>query len=233
MAMLNAKTMRDAEIFHDLRDMVTPIYSISQFLAGKNTPERQSELTPHLFGAVQLVLDFLDYMSQFPQYELGSAVHPVFAPLDVRETIDTVVSLLEYRRYNKSVQIHSRVDENVPGCFMSDRILFIQILGNLLSNAVKFSPSESGVVTLTVQFEIERLVINVEDQGKGINPELIDTIFNPFVTTENRHKKGMGLGLSIAQKNVMRLRGLLRARNLAGKGANFTVILPVKTDNTL
>lgn len=97
-----------------------------------------------------------------------------------------------------------------------------QVFDNLLSNAVHFSPN-SGTVYCNWQVFKEEVFIQVSDEGKGISPEDLLNIFNPFCS---HRPGGTGLGLTIAKKIVLDHQGSLWAKNLLGSGAQFCIILP-------
>lgn len=103
-----------------------------------------------------------------------------------------------------------------------DRLQIKQVFDNLLSNAVHFSPN-SGTVYCNWQVFKEEVFIQISDEGKGILPEDLLNIFNPFYS---HRPGGTGLGLTIAKKIVLDHQGNLWAQNLLGSGAQFCLILP-------
>lgn len=109
----------------------------------------------------------------------------------------------------------------------SDRIQ--QVLTNLLSNAIKFSPKD-GEVYLQVQFnEAQDLVLSVKDQGKGIDPQDQELIFQKFTqatSVKNPLVKGTGLGLAIAKAIVEEHDGEIFVRSSVGQGSTFAFTLP-------
>jgi signal transduction histidine kinase len=101
-----------------------------------------------------------------------------------------------------------------------------QIIGNLLSNAVKVS-NRGQAVRLAAQRSGERLRVAVSDQGKGIDPEFLPRIFEPFGrqgATTPRHHGGLGLGMPMAKELTEQHSGTVRAES-AGKGLGATFIL--------
>lgn len=101
-----------------------------------------------------------------------------------------------------------------------------QVLLNLISNACQ-AMEEGGTITIRSQYDDKETmaVVEVEDTGKGIAPDIIGNIFNPFFTTR---ENGLGLGLSIVHKIVIHHRGTIRVRNNPDKGTTFILKLPVK-----
>jgi two-component system sensor histidine kinase GlrK len=104
-----------------------------------------------------------------------------------------------------------------------------QLFSNLLSNAVKFSP-DGGTVTLRLRDELDRLVVEVTDQGPGIPPDEQSLIFEDFFRGRNAEMiPGSGLGLSIARKIVEAHRGKIWVESPYEKGRSgtkFTATIP-------
>ncbi|WP_319239355.1 ATP-binding protein [uncultured Propionivibrio sp.] len=101
-----------------------------------------------------------------------------------------------------------------------------QVFINLLVNASQ-AIEGSGTITITTEaFGPDQVRVMIEDTGKGIAPEAIDKIFEPFFTTKPVGK-GTGLGLSLSKGIVERHHGTLTVASAPGKGATFTMTLPV------
>jgi CheY-like chemotaxis protein len=103
-----------------------------------------------------------------------------------------------------------------------------QIASNLLTNAVKFTPA-GGTVRVNLERWGDRVTLTVRDTGKGIAPELLDQIFQPFLQGEassTRRSGGLGLGLAIVQRLVQLHGGAVSASSEGpGLGATFEVVL--------
>jgi signal transduction histidine kinase len=111
----------------------------------------------------------------------------------------------------------------------ADREKVQQILLNLLSNALKFTPP-GGEIHLTCAREHERAVIRVRDTGRGIAPEKLEWIFEPFVQVDRRYKReqeGIGLGLAISRELARAMRGELSVTSREGHGSVFELRLPL------
>jgi two-component system CheB/CheR fusion protein len=119
-----------------------------------------------------------------------------------------------------------------------DRTRLSQVIGNLLQNAVKFTPRD-GKTTVSVEADSARgrAFLRVEDSGKGIAPEMLPHLFEPFTqadTSLDRGKGGLGLGLSLVKGLVEMHGGSIRAESGGpNKGATFTVALPLKATGTI
>jgi signal transduction histidine kinase/CheY-like chemotaxis protein len=116
------------------------------------------------------------------------------------------------------------------GSVHADETRLRQILDNLLSNAIKFT-EPGGKVALAVGRKDQSVTIEVLDTGRGIPQEFLTKIFEPFSQAEDaltRREGGLGLGLTISRQLIELHRGsLIAASEGPGKGAKFTVTLPV------
>jgi two-component system NtrC family sensor kinase len=102
-----------------------------------------------------------------------------------------------------------------------------QVFINLLINAIHAIGSDGEIqVTTSLPPNRDAVQIQIEDTGKGIPAEIIDFIFDPFFTTK-KTGEGTGLGLSISYGIVKEHGGDIHVESVPGKGAVFTVTLPV------
>ena len=105
-----------------------------------------------------------------------------------------------------------------------------QVLANLLNNAARYTP-EGGTIAVTVGVEGGRAVVRVRDNGRGIEPEMHERIFDMFVQGRSplqRVSGGLGVGLALARRLAEMHEGTLEVRSEGvGKGAEFTLSLPL------
>jgi two-component system NtrC family sensor kinase len=98
---------------------------------------------------------------------------------------------------------------------------------NLITNAVQAMEGGKGTITLTTRSDGSGVAIEVTDNGKGIAPEVLPKIFDPFFSTKEIGK-GTGLGLSISYKIVQQHGGRINVESQPGAGTKFTVWFPLK-----
>lgn len=136
----------------------------------------------------------------------------------------------------ESARVHDlTVDVHVPDepvTVDADPVRIDQILNNVLANAIKYTP-EKGHVSISVAREEGQAVIRIEDDGVGIAPERIGTIFELFAQAENaigRSQGGMGIGLALVRNLVELHSGSIEAKSDGvGKGSCFTIRFPLAT----
>jgi PAS domain S-box-containing protein len=154
---------------------------------------------------------------------------------NIVKAIEFAVSSVTFAAQTKSVTVKSEFDPNVS-LMWGDGPRLQQVVSNLLTNAVKFTPSGGTVVlrlsAIVANAESNHLQIQVSDNGKGISPEFLPYVFDRFRQADGsitRDHGGLGLGLAIVRHLVELHGGTVRAESPGeGKGATFTVTLPLK-----
>jgi signal transduction histidine kinase len=117
---------------------------------------------------------------------------------------------------------------------VADEDKITQVLINLISNAVKFVPQNTGEITIDSTLDKGLIKLVVSDNGKGIDPQFHELIFDKFYQAENqtiRKPKGSGLGLAICKKIMQLHGGDISLRSILGEGSEFTIVFPIKREN--
>ena len=146
--------------------------------------------------------------------------------------IDEILSELftEYSRHiendqskNKRLKISY---EPIHARIFADRYRITQVISNIINNAIKFT--DQGSIAIEGTMSSNELTIKIIDTGKGIDKEIVNRLFDKFVS---RSEQGTGLGLFIS-KNIMESHGgtIIGYNNENGIGATFVFTLPI--DNT-
>jgi Na+/proline symporter/signal transduction histidine kinase len=144
--------------------------------------------------------------------------------LTISETIKQLQQLIE----NKKITIDLISEKNIVKAFYDeDRIT--QVLNNLLSNAINFCPNQDGAIAIFIR-ETDRIIqVAIEDNGKGIDENDFETIFEKFYQSSNQNIRkpvGSGLGLSICKKIIEHHNGKIWAENTQSAGARITFTIP-------
>jgi two-component system, NtrC family, sensor kinase len=142
-------------------------------------------------------------------------------PTDLHTSIDRTLQLLR-GEYRDRIEV-TREFGDIPRPYCNGGEVD-QVVMNLLSNAME-AIEGSGEVRIRTYASDGSVFVEIADSGRGIPPELQERIFEPFFTT--REGKGTGLGLAIAHSLVMRHGGDLRVDSASGRGARFTMRLPL------
>ena len=181
------------------------------------------ELLEDLQGASRLCLDGAA-LSERTVRDLKS-----FARLDeakvklvsLSEALETVVRLVE-KGVGRQQRFETDLGHLPPLWCYPERMN--QVFLNLLVNAVHASASGGRVVVRDWQDQAG-FYYAIEDEGTGIEPEILDRIFDPFFTTK-KIGEGSGLGLALAYQTVEEHGGRIKVESVPGRGSRFTVVLP-------
>jgi PAS domain S-box-containing protein len=149
--------------------------------------------------------------------------------LNLAALVEVTLSGLLPEAALKQIQVTREIADDLPAIEGDPRRLQ-QLLGNVISNAIKFTP-EQGTVAVRCGVSGDRLVIDIEDSGAGIAPELLPFIFDRFRQGDSRSTRrhgGLGLGLAIARHLVELHRGEIHAHSEGeGLGTRFRIRLPI------
>lgn len=164
----------------------------------------------------ELVLDMLNY---------SGASEPMLEPCHVNDLMAEVAEAAGAHA-EKSFRVECDLAEALPIVYL-DLTAIHRCLLNLLSNAIDAVPDEGGVVRFATRHDPEHgaVCISVADNGCGIEPELLPTIFDVFVSTKG--SKGTGLGLAVVRKLVEEHGGRVEIDCQPGQGTTLTLVLPV------
>jgi len=163
----------------------------------------------------------LEY-SQRVQFQPGKA--------SLKDLIGDCIYLLGHRFRAQDIAVTTEFPDDLPEITV-DKLQIEQVCINLLNNAVD-SIEKKGSIHIQVNTEKNNLSnsdtinITVSDSGKGIKPEELPHVFEPFYTTKPT-SRGTGLGLSISKAIIQRHHGVLKVNSVPGSGAVFTIQLPL------
>lgn len=117
-------------------------------------------------------------------------------------------------------------EEDEKMLVLGNEDLLFSAVRNIIVNACKYSADHIAIVTLSARKDI--ILIKVADKGKGIAPEVLQHIFQPFYRADDNHAEpGFGLGLSLTNRIIKLQRGEIEVDSAPGKGTVFTILLPV------
>jgi len=142
---------------------------------------------------------------------------------NLNEGLNSTLLLAKYSL--KSVTVNKRFAD-IPAIVCSPSQVN-QVFLNLITNATQAMEAGRGVLTLTTHIDGGGVAVEVADSGKGIAPEVLPKIFDPFFSTKEIGK-GTGLGLSISYKIVQQHGGRIDVKSQVGLGTTFTVWLPLQ-----
>lgn len=153
--------------------------------------------------------------------------------IDITEFIMGIIERFVASAQHSQIELQSELPED-PIIFHSDFHYLEEALNNLVSNAIKYTSAGGTVIVRAFQREAE-IIIELQDNGSGINPESLSDIFDRFYRLPAHRKAGIpgtGLGLSITRSIIERLGGEIIVESQLGEGSIFQVLLPHVSPNT-
>ncbi len=217
-----------ARLAHEIKNPMTAIGTFIQLLPQKyDDVEFRSSFYLLAMEEMQRVNNLITEL-----LDLVKTKESHFEPSDLHALIDKMVLLLSPQSKAKNITVLRYFDPRVEEIWM-DPEKMKQVILNILSNAVEFSP-DGGKVEVSTKLMNEKgssrtVRIEFRDYGIGVDPSMVEKIFDPYFTTKHKSKmhSGTGLGLFIAHQNVHDLGGTIEVRSREKKGANFLVTLPL------
>ena len=150
----------------------------------------------------------------------------VAVELFLQDTINEAVVHLRPNAEAKGVQISVVKPRQKTRIFIQNTWLR-QVLLSLVQNAIDAAPSAYGQVELHTKVNVHNITIMIEDNGGGIDQELLPHLFEPFFTTKHAtDHSGAGLGLSVSKNLVNAMGGRIEVESKPGVGSKFHLILP-------
>lgn len=215
-----------AGLAHEIGNPVAAILGFEELLIeGGLSPEEQRDFllrmkreTERIHGVLRDLLDFARAPHEAAAKEGGEKG-------DVAVAIEAAMTLVRPQKELKHAELVTDLADALPRVTMAEDRLE-QVLLNLLLNAGDAAPTSGGKIVVRARVAGERVEISVTDNGPGIDPEKLQAIFEPFVTTKEAGK-GTGLGLAVCRALVEAAGGAIEARNADDGGASFVVKLPL------
>ena len=205
-------------IIHDLKNPICIIRSGCDLIGERSNDPAQRQLLKMMDNAVDGMLamtqELLDYARGHS--ELKCETVTIWHLLDELNTQS--LCLLP----GKNVQFAK--DIRYDGEIRVDFARFVRVLCNLIKNACEAMP-QGGILTIATDLIEHEVVIRISDTGIGIPPEILQKVFEPFVTHGKSH--GTGLGMAIAKSIVTAHQGKISVTSVQGKGTTVEVLLPV------
>lgn len=224
-----AKSQFLARVSHELRTPLNAVLGFTQLLqleAKQAGPASQLAKLGHIRTAGEHLLTLIGDVLDLSSLEAGTLKLEV-QPVDLVAALAQVLPLVEGLAAQHQVSIHA---EGLHGVVGADPARLRQILINLLGNAIKYNRPH-GSVTLDASESGGLTVLRVSDTGRGLTPEQLSHLFEPFnrLGMDSEGIEGTGIGLTIVKALVERMGGHIRVRSQAGRGTVFEVTLPASS----
>ena len=228
-----------ADVAHELKNPLTAARSTAELLSYAKTEEQRDQLVQTIQMELKRLNKLITDVSNASRLDAELALNE-YEPFDVTVVLTGVTDAFRDIVSDDGRKVVLEVEPSKAGFVIKGiESRFGQVATNLIDNALSFSP-EDGTVTVRLRRTRDHVVFSVEDEGPGIEPDKLETIFDRFYTyrpTANASRgNNSGLGLSISREIVYAHSGRIWAENRyrSGEGpgakplgARFTVELPV------
>ena len=229
-----AKTEFLSSMSHEIRTPLNAIVGFSgEILEAKDLNEAQ-ENANDIVNASETLLEIVNGILDISKIEAGK-IEIVSSPYNAHETFDELAKLITPKMKEKGLDFSYSIAPDLPGTLYGDHANLKKIVTNLLSNACKYT--EKGYVRYEVNCintdNVCKLIISVEDSGRGIKRENVDQLFTQFQRLEedrNTTIEGTGLGLAITKQLTELMGGRIILHTVYGEGSKFTVVLNQKIE---
>ena len=217
---------------HEIRTPLSGIMGMVNWFADTPLNQEQKNFLVALSRSGHSLMELVNGFLDWGRMEAGE-LELVAKDFDLLGLVDELRLLFFSLAKDKGLAMRLQVSSKLQGWLHGDPSKLRQVLINLLGNAIKYT--DQGEVALKVEPRFEGAVqigitVEVADTGKGIAPELLDRLFEPFWQVEEfgaKENRGSGLGLAIVHKLVTLLGGKLEVHSQLGRGSNFILTLPI------
>lgn len=218
-------------VTHELRTPLTSIRALSEIV--HDNPDMSDEQKQHYLSTVVRETERLSHLItqvlNLERYESGRQ-RLNLNPVELNVLVKEVLEAFDHQLTSRKIELHLNLPDSML-LVRCDRDLVRQVLVNLISNALKFVPDDTGKIDVNVRMDDSEVFIMVADNGKGIERELHELIFDKFFQARNQTIKkpeGSGLGLAISRKIVEMHGGKIWVESEPGKGSRFIFTLPMQ-----
>ncbi len=214
-----------AGVAHEIRNPLTGIGVVLDFLSRKKLPRRDLNLIHEANGEIERLENMISDLLTFARPKKFN-----FELADIRNIINSIYVLINEQCNHRGIKMSIQIDDDIASLYL-DQERIRQGLLNIVINAITAMPAGGKLAIKAANLTGmpgsgpgKQLKITISDTGVGIANENKDRIFDPFFTTNN---EGTGLGLSITHSIIKEHNGFVKVDSEAGRGTEFTIILPM------
>lgn len=228
---ITAKKLKEefmANVSHELRTPLNAIIGFSSILSKRLVNKEYNDLSQHIFASASSLLSLINDILDLAKIEDGKFLIDPYE-FNAYESILNHSYSFDGLVADKDLTFYTEIDISLACNFYGDWERISQIVSNLISNAVKFTAAK-GSIEYYSSYKNANLIIEVKDNGIGMNNFVKDRIFKPFEQADGsttRKYGGTGLGLSITQSLVEMMHGTIEVDSKESIGTTFTISIPL------
>ncbi len=227
-----AKSEFLSSMSHEIRTPLNAIVGFSECIKTEYNINEAQKDADDIIMASQNLLEIVNGILDISKIE-ANKMEIVNTNYSLLPNLENIAKLMIPRIGEKPIELIPNFAPDIPSIMYGDVGKIKQVITNLLTNAVKYT--ENGKILFNVscinQAGFCSLVISIEDTGRGIKPEKIDSLFTKFNRLEedrNTTSEGTGLGLAITKSLTEMMGGKIVVQSVYGQGSKFTVYLKQK-----
>lgn len=232
----SAKTDFLSNMSHEIRTPLNAIVGFSECIEEAESLEEAKENAKDIISASETLLEIVNGILDISKIEAGK-LEIVNSLYDANELFLELAKLISPKMNEKGLEFTYNIAPDLPNTLYGDHANLKKIITNLLSNACKYT--NRGYVHFEVSCVntegVCKLIISVEDSGRGIKKENIDKLFTKFERLDedkNTTIEGTGLGLAITKQLIELMGGRIIVHTIYGEGSKFTVVLNQKIESS-
>ena len=227
-----AKTDFLSSMSHEIRTPLNAIVGFSNSIMDDESLDDAKNNAKDIIMASNNLLEIVNGILDISKIEAGK-MEIVESEYNLLDILNNIKKLIIPRIGDKPIDFKTNFSNDLPHILYGDSSKVREVISNLLTNASKYT--EEGFIEFSVgcinKDNKTKLIISVEDSGRGIKPEKIDKLFTKFERLEedkNTTLEGTGLGLAITKSLVEMMGGKIVVQSVYGCGSQFTVYLEQK-----
>lgn len=224
-----AKTDFLSSMSHEIRTPLNAIVGFSDCIMDAKSLDEAKENAKDIVNASDTLLEIVNGILDISKIEAGK-VEIIDSKYNAKKLFEGLAKMIEIKARDKGLEFTYKIADDLPKTLYGDHANLKKVITNLLSNACKYT--EKGYVHYEVNCvnaeNATKLIISVEDSGRGIKKENIDKMFTKFQRLDedkNTTIEGTGLGLAITKQLIELMGGKIIVHTVYGEGSKFTVVI--------
>lgn len=216
---------------HEVMNSITPLSSLTETMlmllqdkegqvkdASQISNEEITDITNSLKTIQARSEGIMEFVDAYRR--LTNIPHPEFDELSIKDLLSNVENLFKGELDQRSIAF-TTWQQNEQLYISADKHLMEQVMINLISNSIyALENTENPSIDIKALVRKSQIIIEVKDNGKGIDPDKIDKVFIPFFSTR---ESGSGIGLSLSKQIIYLHHGRIKVKSTPGKGATFRI----------
>ena len=216
---------------HEVMNSITPLSSLTETMlmllqdkegqvkdASQISNEEITDITNSLKTIQARSEGIMEFVDAYRR--LTNIPHPEFDELSIKDLLSNVENLFKGELDQRSIAF-TTWQQNEQLYISADKHLMEQVMINLISNSIyALENTENPSIDIKALVRKSQIIIEVKDNGKGIDPDKIDKVFIPFFSTR---ESGSGIGLSLSKHIIYLHHGRIKVKSTPGKGATFRI----------